>query len=203
MARVPRPTPIKPPAAPATPTAAGPASAPLVGTGSGPAAKLEDVEVHRRFVEGLVLRGAMLTRIVTLARQGWTDPQVPGRRFTIGDATVKRMHRDVCAAIREEVDGTSKDSRRDQIARLRDDLLRMRSDPKTSWTALSTHEKLVAEVEGNLAPRRLTLEVGPVPDALAASIAGMTPEAIEQALAEELEREKKLRAIDVQGQAVP
>ncbi len=84
-----------------------------------------------------------------------------------------------------------------QVQRLRADVAKMRGiTARVPWSALGTHEKLIAEIEGNLAPRRIKHEIAPVPDALAAVVNGMTTDDVERTIAEELEHMKKLAAIN-------
>lgn len=100
---------------------------------------------------------------------------------------------------KEDFESRKETRRTDQLARLQSDLLAMRTNPKTPRQAIAHTEKLIADIEGNLAPRRLEVAVHAVPDALAQSCAGMTADDVERIIAEEQELLKKLRAIPATG----
>ncbi len=144
----------------------------------------EEMEERRQFVDNLVRAGGTPDQIATLAR----------RQFGIDRRTVERLLVDLRKLMREELEAS--DSKVEQLYRLRNDLLKMRTLPKQPYASIVATEKLVAEIEGNLAPRKLQHDFkGAVPDALAAALAGMTAEDLEALANEQLELEKKAAAI--------
>ncbi len=143
------------------------------------------MEERRQFVDNLVRAGATTDQIARLAQ----------RQFGIERRTVDRLLVDLKKLLREEL--LAADSKVEQLARLRNDLLKMRTMTKQPHAAIVATEKLIAEIEGNLAPRKLQHDFkGAVPDALAAALSGMTAEDLEALAQEQLELEKKAAAID-------
>ncbi len=204
MARNPRLRPPElPPVQPAAPSVA---LAPTVGTGQLLHPTEAEDEERRQFIEGLFLAGAPYTRIVQLATQPpvlGPDGKRTGGGLGIGKGLVKHYLAELRQTHALFAAESEKTKRSDQLARLRNHLMRMASATKPPWASIQSTEKLIAEIEGNLAPRRLQVELHAVPDALAAAVAGMTPADIERQIAEELEREKKLAAIDTTASSVP
>ncbi len=174
------------------------AVAPVVGTGQHIVPTEAEDEERRVFIEGLFLAGAPTSRIIQLA---CAPPRIDSDGVKRGGLGItKQLARHYLAELRSfhalfasEADNTR---RTDQLARLRNDMMRMRSEKKVPYATVGTHEKLIAEIEGNLAPRRLQVELHAVPDALAAAVAGWSADDVERMVAEELEREKRLAAIE-------
>lgn len=163
----------------------GPASAPpIVGP---PAAGHPDPLVmteRRMFIGGMLRDGHPMNTIVDVAMV----------RFGIHEGQVRSVVADL-RRLMVEADAETKPFRQlEQLDRLRADLAKMRAQPRMPFAALTSHEKLIAEIEGNLAPRRIKHEVQPLPDALAAALAGMSAADVERIMREEREVQKKLAA---------
>ncbi len=168
-------------------------AAPNVGAPVVPSVEPEVTAARREFLEGLVLVGAPRSRILQLARR-------KGYSTKICDEDIRLIRAEHAA---DQAD-REKTRRSDQLARLRNSLMRMQSEARPPWAAIQATEKLIAEIEGNLAPRRLEVGLTAIPDALAAAVSAMTPESIEAAIAEELERNRLLAsAIPTTGESVP
>jgi hypothetical protein len=106
-------------------------------------------------------------------------------------------------ANRDDFESRKETRRTDQLARVHRHLAIMSMETKKPWAAIQAMEKLASEIEGNLAPRRLDINVSTIPDALAQSCAGLTEELAEQIIAEELEAQRKLAAISTTGESLP
>jgi hypothetical protein len=158
---------------------------------------------RRAFVDSLLKAGATVDQICTLAAKA-PELDQQGKRtgggFGLTHHQVKTLVRDLRALLAEELQTPT--AKLEQLGRLRNDLLKMRSMVKPPHAAISSHEKLIAEIEGNLAPRRIQHEVHAIPDAVAAICGSMTNEEVESLMLEEREREKMLRAIPTTGEAV-
>lgn len=185
------------------PTAAGPTYVPAQGLVP-PTPSADEIAERRAFVDSLLKAGATVDQICTLAakrpelnKQG----QRTGGGFNLSKHQVQVLVRDLRALLAEELQSPT--SKLEQLGRLRNDLLKMRSMAKPPHAAMASYEKLIAEIEGNLAPRRVQLEVHTIPDAVAAVVAGMTNDDVEAMMLEEREREKQLRAITTTGEASP
>lgn len=170
------------------------AFAPPTGLGGAPPSTPAQLAERRAFVEPLWLAGTPAAQIVDFANKqgkGWTAQQV----------------RNTLAELRSEYAADYADRettrRTDQLARLHRHLALMSSTRPVPHSAIATTEKLIAEIEGNLAPRRLQVEQRAVPDALAAVCAGMSEAEVERLLAEERERELRLGAVETTGAALP
>lgn len=151
----------------------------------------EQVEERRQFVDKLLKAGATPDQIATLA-QG---------QFGIDKRTVDRLVADYRRLLREELQHS--DNKLEQLGRLRNDLLKMRTQQKPPYAAIATTEKLVAEIEGNLAPRKLQHDFkGAVPDALAAALGSMTSDDLEALAQEQAELERKAASIETTAESV-
>ena len=173
-----------------------------------PPVEVSDEERVERlaFVESLYLAGMPTQRIVTLCMRPF-GRDVGGNLtgLGLGNRAVRELVTQVRTAYLDDFKAREATRRTDQLARLHNDLARMRSSGKVPWSTVATTEKLVAEVEGNLAPRRFEVGVQALPDALTQALASQfsTDEAVQLALAEERERERRLRAIETTGEASP
>jgi hypothetical protein len=199
MARTPRQLPA--------PSAAGPASAPPTGEAAHRAPAVDPATAldHERYVLSLVLAGAPTIQIEQLACAPSTfdGSKRIGGGLGVSKTVARQLIRAVRSLLLEESPETVTTRRAEMTARLQNDLMRMRSLPKVPYAAVSQHEKLLSELHGLLAPRRVAIELSTVPDALAAVVAGMTDSTVEEQLLEERERDRMLRSITVSGEASP
>lgn len=160
---------------------------------------------RRAFVESLLLAGMTNSRVVAICAQP-LQRNAQGH-ITSGLGLGPSAVIPICIEIRrqwaDDYKAREATRRTDQLARLQNDTSRMRTQANVPWSTVQQTEKLIAEIEGNLAPRRLEVGVHAVPDALAASLAGMTEADVEAIIAEERENAKKLAAIPTTAEASP
>lgn len=153
---------------------------------------VEEREARLAYVESLYLAGLPSRQIFALAAQ----PPVldaTGKRVGGGIGVKASATKILLAEIRQSYadDWKSREAfrRTDQMARLQRHLAQMASEGgRKPWAQIMRAEQLISEVEGNLAPRRLELEVRDLPDALAQVIAGMSRDDVARVLAEERAR---------------
>ncbi len=151
----------------------------------------DEIEARRQFIDNLLKAGATVDQIATLARQ----------KFSLDKRTVEREVADLRRLLREEL--AAADSKVEQLGRLRNDLLKMRSERSPRWSSIAATERLISEIEGNLAPRKLQHDFkGQVPDVLAAVLSGMSGEELEDIAAEQREIERKAAAYVTSGEPV-
>jgi len=107
-------------------------------------------------------------------------------RAPLSRRAVQSYMQSVRVEIQQEFQEARSQLAADQVERLRNDLLRMRSMPRIPWPSVSQHERLLAEITGTFAPRRLVLTGSEgLVSSLATVLAGMTPEERERAVAEQ------------------
>ena len=136
-------------------------------------------------IGGMLRDGHPMNTILDVAR----------KTLGLNERQVKTVVADLRRAM-VEADAELKPFRQlEQVERLRQDLAKMRAQPRIPFNALTSHEKLVAEIEGNLAPRRIKHEIAAVPDSIATVLAGMSEADVERIIAEEREVVRKLAAI--------
>lgn len=159
---------------------------------------------RRNFVEALVLSGMPNTRVVQVCARPYSrDAGGNLAGLGIGPSVVVDIIRQIRQRWADDYKSRESTRRTDQLTRLHNDLALMSIDKTPNRAAKVSTEKLIAEIEGNLAPRRLEVAHSALPDALVASVSDMTEADVEAALLEELEREKKLKAIDTTAEALP
>ena len=174
------------------PEPTGPALAPPPTAETKPHPTADELARRRLLVAGMLNDGHPMSYIVDVAtiQLGINAGQVK--------ATVAELRR----ALLEEEAEARPFRQLAQVQRLRADVAKMRGiQARVPWSALGTHEKLIAEIEGNLAPRRIKHEIAPVPDALAAVVNGMSEGDVEGIITEERERVKMLAAINTTHEA--
>lgn len=134
-----------------------------------------------------------------------TEQPVELVRHKLSDRSVRSYMNGARLEIQREYEERRSQLASEQVERLRNDLLRMRSSSKVPWTAVAQHERLVADITGTIAPRRvhLTGNEGLV-SALSAALAGMSSEERERAVVEQrnLMRLAGRDVIEVPGEAV-
>lgn len=81
-----------------------------------------------------------------------------------------------------------------QIARLRNDLARMRAMDRPSFQSIARHEEILGRILGTFAPQRLEVDVFTnMRQSLAAVIVDLTPETSDAMVAEQLELEARAK----------
>lgn len=175
-----------------------------VGRAFVPVVTPEQYAERRAFIESLLLSGMPNSRVVAICAQPYGKSATGGLTgLGVGPQVVVPICNEIRKQWADDYRSREATRRTDQLTCLQNDLARMRSQAQVPWQSVTAQEKLRAEIEGNLAPRRLEVGLAAVPDALAASIANMTEADCEAILAEELEREKKLNAFVTTAEASP
>lgn len=175
----------------------GSGGGPFDGHAPPPPLSPEQRAERRAFVESLLLSGMPNSRVVAICAQPYArGPSGSLMGLGLGPSSVVPICNEIRRQWADDYKSREATRRTDQLTCLQNDLSRMRSQQQVPWQSVTAQEKLRAEIEGNLAPRRLEVGIAAVPDALAASLAGLTAADVEAILAEELEVAKKLRAIE-------
>lgn len=161
-----------------------------------PALTPEQHAERRTFIEQLLLSGMPNSRVVAICIQPYgKSPSGSLTGLGVGPAVVVPICTEIRRQWADDYKAREATKRTDQLTCLQNDLARMRSQQQVPWQSVTAQEKLRAEIEGNLAPRRLEVGIAAVPDALAASLANMTEADVEAIIAEELEAVKNQRAL--------
>jgi len=188
--------------------------------GTGGAEGEESTEAVRLLVASLMLSGAPSTRVAEIVNTrdcvGSCGRRVPVDvtqcphcaaelafvRHRLSLRTVQLRMQEIRADLHAEYKDRRATIAAEQVERLQNDLLRMRSSAKVPWSSVNQHERLLADITGTIAPRRVHLTGD---EGLAASLvsvlAGMTAEERERAIIEqrELMRAAGRDVIDVPG----
>lgn len=153
---------------------------------------------RRQFVLALIQAGATRDTMHEAAAQ--RTPPIPA-------STVDNIAREIRKGWRDEFTEQVKETRAEQVMRLRRDLVQMRLEQKKPWAAIRAHERLLASVEGNLAPMRVAVDVDfTLRETLGAIVSGLDAEAYEELLREQLEVERAAelgRPLLAEGVEVP
>jgi hypothetical protein len=172
------------------PEPAGPALAP---PNTQPALQptAEELAKRRLLVAGMLNDGHPLSYIVDVATI----------QLGVNEGQVRATIRELRHQLLEEEAEARPFRQLAQVQRLRADVAKMRGLPRQPWSSVGTHEKLIAEIEGNLAPRRIKHEIAAVPDALAAVVNSLSEADVEREILEQREHMKKLAAITTTAEA--
>lgn len=164
----------------------------------------ERIAERYQFIESLLLSGMTNSRVIAACVQPYAkDENGLLMGLGIGPDQVVPICTEIRKRWQDDYKAREATRRTDQLACLQNDLARMRSQSTVPWSTVGVHEKLKAEIEGNLAPRRLEVGVHAIPDALGVALAGMTEADVEALIAEELELTKKAQAIVTTAEASP
>lgn len=173
------------------PQPTGPALAPPNTGLSPPHPTAEELAKRRLLVAGMLNDGHPLSYIIDVATI----------QLGVNEGQVRSTIRELRAQLLEEEAEARPFRQLAQVQRLRADVAKMRGQGRQPWSAVGTHEKLIAEIEGNLAPRRIKHEIAAVPDALAAVVNSLSEADVEREILEQREHMKKLAAIPTTAEA--
>lgn len=92
--------------------------------------------------------------IITLMNSGAPYDQVitHGRSLGLSEMRVRELMREIRLAWRRDYEEELHTSRAATVRRLRDDLMRMRAQSPKPWSAIRSHENLLAKIEGTMQP---------------------------------------------------
>lgn len=160
---------------------------------------------RRQFVASLVLNGAptsQVHRLINLRACTGCEKQVQADLETCPHCTAKLSPRPLIqerrvqllvAEVRNDLHREYQDNlatmKAEQVNRIRNDLLKMRSSSKIPWPSVVAAERLLADIVGTIPPKQQSVAVtfNDVGQTLVAVISGMSTEEAERAVQEQRE----------------
>jgi hypothetical protein len=163
------------------------------------AAKAATVAKRRDIVAGLLDAGASTSQIeAALAEEfGYMTPQTTRNvaRQYITEARKARVG---------EYRAAKMSNKAEQVARIRNDLIRMRSMGRVPWSSVAKAEELLARITGTLEPIGVNVSGSvAVHESLLAVIARLEPDDVEHLVAEQVAIEAAAASVGVTPQALP
>lgn len=163
------------------------------------AAKSELVAKRRAIVAGLLDAGASTSQITAALREEYAymapeTARTVAKKY-IGEARKARVG---------EYRAGKMSNKAEQVARLRNDLIRMRSMERVPWSSVTKAEELLARVTGTLEPIGVNVSGSvAVHESLIAVIARLEPDDVEAMVAEQVAIEAAAASVGVTVGALP